>query len=238
MPIYVGAATDQILRDAAFFAPTGADLKPAGHLRYGEPLELGRFTVTSIRVDHSAYDSHALLVEADGRRLFYTADLRATGHSRSFQELVDKPPHGVDVLLMEGTQVYPGEPRHSQLSEADVEAQCEGALLGHRRDGVGGLLLPERRSADLPLAGRDRERSVVLASPLWGDDREDTRPHPLPPKPWDQTRSTSPNPRRVKVKESGESRALLRCATCVSTRRTCVQRKRAGYDLQGLDGGS
>jgi len=30
-------------------------------------------------VDHSAYDAYALLVEADGERLFYSGDLRDVG---------------------------------------------------------------------------------------------------------------------------------------------------------------
>jgi ribonuclease J len=57
-------------------------------------------------VDHSAYDAYAVLVEADGKRLFYTGDLRAHGRKSSlFEKLVAGPPKNVDILLMEGTCV-------------------------------------------------------------------------------------------------------------------------------------
>lgn len=65
---------------------------------------MGPFTITPFLVDHSAYDACAVLVEADGKRLFYTGDLRAHGRKSSlFERFVASPPPNVDVLLMEGT---------------------------------------------------------------------------------------------------------------------------------------
>lgn len=40
----------------------------------GQALMLGPFTVTPLLVDHSAFESYALLVEAGGRRLLYSGD--------------------------------------------------------------------------------------------------------------------------------------------------------------------
>lgn len=40
-------------------------------------LQLGPFTVTPYLVDDSAFDAYALLVEAVGRRVLYSGDLRA-----------------------------------------------------------------------------------------------------------------------------------------------------------------
>jgi ribonuclease J len=55
-------------------------------------------------VGHSAYDSYAILLEADGKRLFYTGDFRAHGRKASLTEkLIEDPPKNVNVLLMEGT---------------------------------------------------------------------------------------------------------------------------------------
>src|SRR5207249_10937922 len=57
-------------------------------------------------VDHSAYDSYAIMVEADGKRLFYTGDFRAHGRkSRLIEAVIHNPPPKVDILLMEGTCV-------------------------------------------------------------------------------------------------------------------------------------
>ena len=110
LPIYMGAATQRILRAAAFWT-RGLDSRSPGLLRHREPFELGPFTVTPYLNDHSAFDAYSLLVEAGGARLFYTGDIR--GHGRKagiFEELLEDPPRDVDVLLMEGTNLQPGMP--------------------------------------------------------------------------------------------------------------------------------
>jgi ribonuclease J len=74
------------------------------HLENGKTLPLGPFKITPYLMDHSAYDSYAVLIEGDGKRIFYTGDLRGHGRKGSlFTRLVATPPLGVDVLLMEGT---------------------------------------------------------------------------------------------------------------------------------------
>jgi len=78
------------------------------------------FTVTPYLADHSAFDAYSLLVEAGGRRLFYTGDLR--GHGRKaglFERLVQHAPQA-HVLLMEGTNVRTTPGPHPG-SEWDVE---------------------------------------------------------------------------------------------------------------------
>jgi ribonuclease J len=121
VPIFMGAATGRILQAASFWT-RGLEVPLAGHLEHRTPLEIGPFTVTPFLNDHSAYDAYSLLVEAGGRRLFYTGDLR--GHGRKagiFEELLRKPPGDVDVLLMEGTNIQPGLPDKPTITETDVE---------------------------------------------------------------------------------------------------------------------
>ena len=74
-------------------------------------------------MDYSAYDAYALLVEADGARLFYTGDLRAHGRKGVlFRKLVRRPPPNVDVLLMEGTTL--GRSLNEKgLTETDLETR-------------------------------------------------------------------------------------------------------------------
>ena len=58
-----------------------------------EPVEIGPFRVTPYLVDHSAFDAYSLLVEADGKRVFYSGDFR--GHGRKgklFEAMVTRPP--------------------------------------------------------------------------------------------------------------------------------------------------
>lgn len=107
VPIFIGRAAANILRAGVFFG-TGVDLSPAGYLVDRRPMSVGPFTITPYLNDHSAFDAYSLLVEADGKRLFYTGDIR--GHGRKpwlFDRLLSDPPCGVDVLLMEGTNVPP-----------------------------------------------------------------------------------------------------------------------------------
>ncbi|MGH2965108.1 MAG: MBL fold metallo-hydrolase [Solirubrobacterales bacterium] len=126
VPLYMGAATVRILKEAAFFTPLGLDREPAGFLADRTPIELGPFKVTPFLADHSAFDAYSLLVEAAGRRLFYSGDLRAHGRKASlFQRLIDHPPEQIDVLLMEGTRITStNEDERPETTEEDVEARC------------------------------------------------------------------------------------------------------------------
>jgi len=130
VPIYLGAATRRILAEAGFWS-SGIDIDAAGVLVHRTPLDIGPFRVTPFLNDHSAFDAYSLLVEAEGKRLFYTGDIR--GHGRKgaiFEELLRKPPAGVDVMLMEGTNIRPGheppapETPEPVATETDVEVAC------------------------------------------------------------------------------------------------------------------
>src|SRR5262245_2959895 len=112
----IGEAAERILAAAALFSPAGLKLKNVKHLVDRIPIGLGPFTITPYLVDHSAYDAYAVLVEADGKRLFYTGDFRAHGRKALLTEkLIASPPRNVDILLMEGTcigredQTFPTE---------------------------------------------------------------------------------------------------------------------------------
>ena len=120
----MGAATERILAAAAVFTPSGGVFHNVTHLENGRTLSLGPFKITPYLMDHSAYDSHALLVEGDGKRIFYTGDLRAHGRKGSlFARLVAHPPLDVDVLLMEGTTVGRTDIDDKFRSEEDLEKE-------------------------------------------------------------------------------------------------------------------
>ena len=101
VPVFAGAAAAAIVDAARWFSPSGPQLRATGHLHNGVPMVLGTFTVTPYLVDHSAFDSYAMVVEAAGRRLMYTGDLRGHGRkSRLFEEMLARPPAQIDTLLM------------------------------------------------------------------------------------------------------------------------------------------
>ena len=136
VPILLGEAAASILAEAAFFVPSARRFPVAGHLRHRETLRLGPFNVTPWLVDHSAFDAYALVVEANGRRLLYTGDVRAHGRKPGLLAGLARDVGPVDVLLMEGTRVRAGADERPALTEADVEeasatlfAQAKGMAL-------------------------------------------------------------------------------------------------------------
>ena len=126
VPVYIGEPASRILREAAFFSPLGFDRQPSAYLRHREVFDLGPFCVTPFLNDHSAFDAYSVLIEADGRRLFYTGDLRAHGRKAGiFEELLRRPPQDLDVLLLEGTHIREDSDGSERgLSERDVEEAC------------------------------------------------------------------------------------------------------------------
>jgi len=128
LSIIAGAATRQMLRAAAPFVPRAI---PAGIDASGVPdlvdrgtFQTGPFRITPYLVDHSAYDAYALLVEANGRRLFYSGDLRAHGRKAAlFERLVAHPPQPIHAMLMEGSSLGRLQPDQSFPSESEIEGQ-------------------------------------------------------------------------------------------------------------------
>ena len=76
IPIYIGREADNLLRAANVFGPFGAEFSNVHHYSARTPIEIGPFKLTPYLVDHSAFDSYAFLIEAGGKRLFYSGDLR------------------------------------------------------------------------------------------------------------------------------------------------------------------
>lgn len=126
--VFLGAEAERVLKAAAFFSPISKSPRLAGTLHDKVPLELGPFTVTPYLTDHSAFDAYSLLVEAAGRRLFYTGDIRGHGRkSRLFDRLVAAAPD-VDVMLMEGTNVRAEANPAQRTTETDVENDLVSTL--------------------------------------------------------------------------------------------------------------
>ena len=120
----MGEAAERILAAAAVFTPSGGTFKNVIHLENGKIKTLGPFKITPFLIDHSAYDSYAVLVESDGKRVFYTGDLRAHGRKgKLFDRLIARPPEAVNVLLMEGTTISRAGTDSGFPTEDDLEKQ-------------------------------------------------------------------------------------------------------------------
>ena len=128
-PVLMGAAAKRIIQAAAPFTRQPLPSLDGPDLADRQPLELGSFRITPYLVDHSAYDSYALLIEADGRRIFYSGDFRAHGRkARLHHHLITDPPTNIDTLLMEGSSLSRLDCDANFLSEAELEEQLVSQL--------------------------------------------------------------------------------------------------------------
>ncbi len=141
LPIVAGAATRRILEAASAFVPGAVPLGAAPEgvpdLADRKTIRVGPFSITPVLVDHSAYDAYALLIEAGGRRLFYSGDIRAHGRKAAlFERLVAHPPRPVHAMLMEGSSLGRLEPGQHFPTESAIEARLVERL---RPDGFVGV---------------------------------------------------------------------------------------------------
>lgn len=154
VPLAMGPVAARILREAEFFTGRPPLPEPRWPLVDRRPFDIGPFHITPYQVEHSALDAFALLVEAEGRRLFYTGDFRAHGNDRDpWGRLLADPPRGVHAMLMEGTQIGDGRD-----GEGPSEADLRGAL-ARRFRAWPGLVLASWSSQNL-----DRLRTMYEAA--------------------------------------------------------------------------
>lgn len=124
IPIYIGEAAHNILKAASPYVPNGHAFANPYFIADRTPVEVGPFRITPFLVDHSAFDAYALLVEADGKRIYYSGDFRTHGRKAKLIEAGSKhPPRDIDVLLMEGTTIGRTGTSEGFATETDLERE-------------------------------------------------------------------------------------------------------------------
>ena len=124
VPVYIGEAAHNIMKAASAYVPDGMAFENPCFIAHRKGIEIGPFRITPYLVDHSAFDAYSLLVEADGKRVFYSGDLRAHGRKgRLFEAMIERPPRDIDVLLMEGTTIGRTGTDEGFPTEADLEKE-------------------------------------------------------------------------------------------------------------------
>jgi ribonuclease J len=131
VPAFGTPGTLAILRASRLFVPDAAIPASLRELRADIPAEIGSFLVTAIPVDHSAPDSCALRVEADGQTVLYSGDLRAHGPHGSLFDRVSRSCAAPDVLILEGTTVGQPVGSHGFPTETDVKETLTELLCSH-----------------------------------------------------------------------------------------------------------
>lgn len=202
LPVALGEATWRIFQAAHFFLPQGYLPANPLFLESQKPHRFGPFTVTPLLVDHSAYDAYALLVEAEGKRLFYSGDIRAHGRKKAlFERLVANPPVNVDAFLMEGSSLGRLDPDHRFPGEDELEARFAEAF----RSATGMVLVMASaqnidRMVTLYRACKRSGRTLILdlyAAEILRATGNDN----IPQSHWPQIAVHVPHYQRVRIKQ-------------------------------------
>lgn len=129
IPVHLSQGTSKMMLAGSIFAgQPGIERKRSVIFEPEKTFTVGEFRITAYPVDHSAFDSMAFLIEADGKRLLYSGDLRLHGRKpgmakRLIQEVCKAP---IDVMLMEGTHFTAG--RERGVTEQELEEQIVGHI--------------------------------------------------------------------------------------------------------------
>ena len=120
--IHLGEAAHKIIELTNIFTPSQNDINNSEYFEKEKPFTIGDITITPFWMDHSAYDAYALLLESNGKTLFYSGDFRGHGRkSKVFKWFTHNAPQNVDYLLMEGTQLG----RKSKIEQTEDELELE-----------------------------------------------------------------------------------------------------------------
>ena len=213
VPVFLTAGTKALIEASALFLPHKVRIPNTVILPKWKPVQIGPFRVTSYLVDHSAPDAVALLIEAGGKRVLYSGDLRRHGRKGVlFERLVKRPPPRIDVFLLEGTMMGRGDSACSTEQEVEIQvsrvlrAQTNVALLFCSSQNVDRLVsayravLRTRRLLIIDLYTAfvlDALRTVSNRLPQWDSER-------VKVKHWPQHRKS--------LEQSGQDRFLERLA--------------------------
>lgn len=125
IPVIMGKDARNILIKAAPFLRGDWTVPALGlNFKSDTPFELGPFRITPYMIDHSGYDAYSILIEADGKLLFYSGDFRMHGRKGKLTaKLMAQPPEKIDVLLLEGSTLGRIGEDESFPSETEIEAK-------------------------------------------------------------------------------------------------------------------
>lgn len=122
IPYYVGDAAKKLIDLTVTFTPQKGHIEKYTSLENRKSFRIKSFTITPYLMDHSAFDAYAFLVEADGKKLFYSGDFRAHGRKgKLFYEFIRNGPENIDALLLEGTMF--GRSQEKVKSETELEEE-------------------------------------------------------------------------------------------------------------------
>lgn len=129
VPVYIGEIGAKMIAAARTFTRQAPLQNNFRHFKSWEWFEFAPFRIKPYLMDHSSVDAFGFLIEANGKRLFYSGDFRSHGSKEAvFERFVSSPPKGIDLLLMEGTMM--GREGDVFKRESDLEHEMYDVLKG------------------------------------------------------------------------------------------------------------
>ena len=202
VPVYIGEAAHNVMKAASAYVPNGRSFAAPHFIAHRTPVEIGPFRVTPFLVDHSAFDAYSLLVEADGKRVFYSGDFRGHGRKRKlFEAMVARPPKDIDVLLMEGTTVGRTGTAEGFATEDDLEQEFVRAF--RETKGLHFVWTSSQNIDRLVTIFRAAKRTgrVLIVDLYTAVVLEATGRDSIPQASWDEVRVYIPHRQRIMIKE-------------------------------------
>ena len=209
VPVAMGAAARRILRAAAPYMKQAPLALNGPDWVNRRSVQIGPFCITPYLVDHSAYDAYALLIEADGKRVFYSGDFRLHGRKQyRMRALMTSPPAGIDTLLLEGTTMGRRGQDSRPSTESDLEVDFQ-----HVFEETTGLALVQASAQNIDRlvtiyrACRKTNRTLVVD--LYAAQiLEATGNFKIPQSNWDNVALAIPQQQRLQIKRNGWFDAL------------------------------
>ena len=203
VPVWIGEAANDIMTAANAYVPGGHAFADPNFIADRTPVEIGPFRITPYLVDHSAFDAYSLLVEADGKRVFYSGDFRAHGRkAKLFETMIERPPKNLDVLLMEGTTIGRAGTSEGFATEADLEREFVQAF--RETAGIHVVWTSSQNVDRLVTFFRAAERSgrILLIDLYSAVVLEATGKDTIPQSGWGGVKLYIPHSQRVHIKKN------------------------------------
>lgn len=120
IPVWIGEATHEILKLNNIFLNQDNKIENPNYFERWKKFQIGNFIITPYWNDHSAFDAYSFLIEANGKKIFYSGDFRSHGRKKEvYKNFIEKPPKDVNCLIMEGTTI--GRDAKKSKTEEDIE---------------------------------------------------------------------------------------------------------------------
>lgn len=131
---YLGVATHSLIKLSNIFIEDRGLIEKVAYIQDRTSFHIGDIKITPFLMDHSAFDAYAFLIEADGKKLFYSGDFRSHGRKgKMFYKFIRTAPEGINALLLEGTLIKERDSSSKTFkTEEAVENEIVKVLNDHK----------------------------------------------------------------------------------------------------------